>query len=261
MGICLCGLGGNGMVVWFLGFKMKKNPFTVYIFNLAVADFSVLLLSFLIILVNFCVQGIYFHDQNAIFAFCYWVHAPYYFFHLTGLGLLTALCTERCISVLFPIWYRCSRPKHLSAIVSCVLWAGSVLSTLLVLIIFSSLLLFSNLILFIKLRYGSQRRHPGRLFVAILLNILFFFVFGIPYSVEIILFVYHSNELLPENLSFLLASLNSSINPVIYFLVGSYRQRRFEASVKAAFRRVFAEKTMCEEGSQDLRDTAAESSV
>ncbi|KAM8807369.1 LOW QUALITY PROTEIN: uncharacterized protein ACNFOS_002962 [Eudromia elegans] len=59
----------------------------------------------------------------------------------------------------------------------------------------------------------------------------------------------------------LLSSLNSSINPVIYFLVGSYRQRRFEASVKVAFRRVFAEETMCETGSQDLRDTAAENSV
>ncbi|NXA55259.1 MRGRD protein, partial [Nothocercus julius] len=100
MGICLCGLGGNGMVVWFLGFNMKKNPFTVYILNLAVADFSVLLLSFLIILVNFCVQGICFHDENAIFAFYIGVDVPYYFFHLTSLGILTAICTERCISVL-----------------------------------------------------------------------------------------------------------------------------------------------------------------
>ncbi|NWY05917.1 MRGRH protein, partial [Nothoprocta ornata] len=100
MVICLCGLGGNGMVVWFLGFNMKKNPSTVYILNLAVADFSVLLLSFLIILVNFYAQGICFHNQNAIFAFYIGVDLPYYFFYLTSLGLLTAICTERCISVL-----------------------------------------------------------------------------------------------------------------------------------------------------------------
>ncbi|NXA43721.1 MRGRD protein, partial [Eudromia elegans] len=100
IGICLCGLGGNGMVVWFLGFKMKKNPFTVYILNLALTDFFVLLLAFLIILVSFCVQGSCFHNQNALFAFYTWGAVPYYFFHLTSLGLLTTICTERCISVL-----------------------------------------------------------------------------------------------------------------------------------------------------------------
>ncbi|NWI09385.1 MRGRD protein, partial [Crypturellus soui] len=100
MAICLGGLAGNGMVVWFLGFNMKKNPFTVYILNLAVADFSVLLLSFLVLLVSFSVQEVCFHYSNAIVVFYQWVNVPYYFFHLTGLGLLSAICTERCISVL-----------------------------------------------------------------------------------------------------------------------------------------------------------------
>nr|XP_013808889.1 PREDICTED: mas-related G-protein coupled receptor member H-like [Apteryx mantelli mantelli] len=287
MGISLCGLVGNGMVVWFLGFHMKKSPFTVYILNLAVADFSVLLLSFLIILVNLYLKAICSHLQNYILVFYLFFLAGallYYFFYLTSLGLLTAMSMERCISVLFPIWYRCYRPKHLSGIVCCVHWATSVLFTSLMSLtcsclqeltcqnafkgiatavstIFSSLVLVSNLILLIKLRYGSQRRHPGRLFVAILLNILFFFAFGFPYSVEIILRVAYSKELFPENLSFLLASLNSSINPVIYFLVGSCRQRRLQGSVKVAFRRVFAEKATCEEGSQGPGDTAVETTV
>ncbi|KAM6308979.1 mas-related G-protein coupled receptor member D-like [Aegotheles albertisi] len=75
-GICLCGLVGNGMVLWFLCFHMKRNPFTIYILNLIVTDFSLLLLMY----------------------------------------LLTAMSLERCVSVLFPIWYRCHRPKHLSGI-------------------------------------------------------------------------------------------------------------------------------------------------
>ncbi|XP_009875152.1 PREDICTED: mas-related G-protein coupled receptor member D-like, partial [Apaloderma vittatum] len=46
-----------------------------------------------------------------------------HFFDLSSLGLLTAISVERCVSVLFPIWYRCRRPKHLSGIVSGLLWA------------------------------------------------------------------------------------------------------------------------------------------
>ncbi|NXF84377.1 MRGRD protein, partial [Sclerurus mexicanus] len=49
LGISLCGFVGNGMVMWFLGFHMKQSPFTVYILNLAVADFSLALLFFLIL--------------------------------------------------------------------------------------------------------------------------------------------------------------------------------------------------------------------
>ncbi|KAG8133994.1 hypothetical protein E2320_011744 [Naja naja] len=32
----------NGIVIWLLGFQIKKNPFTVLILNLAIADFGCL---------------------------------------------------------------------------------------------------------------------------------------------------------------------------------------------------------------------------
>lgn len=41
-----------------------------------------------------------------------------WFFYLTGLGIMTAISFQRCLSALFPIWYRCHCPKHLSAVVS-----------------------------------------------------------------------------------------------------------------------------------------------
>ena len=62
-------------------------------------------------------------------------------------------------------------------------------------------------------------------------------------------------------MSYLLASLNSSVNPVIYFLVGSCRQRRFQGSVKVAFRRVFEEKVVSEEGSHMPEDTMVETTL
>uniref|UniRef100_A0A8B9CYU7 G-protein coupled receptors family 1 profile domain-containing protein n=1 Tax=Anser brachyrhynchus TaxID=132585 RepID=A0A8B9CYU7_9AVES len=225
MGISLCGLAVNGIVIWFL-FSHMRNPFAVYILNLAVADFALLLFSFLLMLAILILT---------IFGFlCH-------FFDLSSLGLLTAISVDRCVSVFFPIWYRCHRPKHLSGIVSGLLWvlAGSFVSSMYLSFYFvkrygdafggiaiaitvtlSSMMLISNLSLFIKLRCGFQRRHPGKLYVAVLLNVIFFFVFAIPFSVEVFFNLPRTQELFPDKVSFLLALLNSSTNPIVYFLVG-----------------------------------------
>ncbi|NXG14765.1 MRGRD protein, partial [Grallaria varia] len=102
LGISLCGLVGNGMVMWFLGFHMKQNPFTVYILNLAVADFSLILLVFLILvalltLVAFCASLIHLAPLYEKFLFVAGLLC--HMFDLCSLGLLTALSVERCISV------------------------------------------------------------------------------------------------------------------------------------------------------------------
>uniref|UniRef100_A0A8V5G894 Uncharacterized protein n=1 Tax=Melopsittacus undulatus TaxID=13146 RepID=A0A8V5G894_MELUD len=255
-GICIFGMVGNGIVLWFLGFQMKRNPFTVYILNLAVADSCVLLLFFLFSLAFFYL--------TVIFEFlCH-------FFVLSSLGLLTAISTERSVSVIFPIWYRCHRPKHLSGIMSGVLWAsiGSfMLSIYLCLefdeihvtifksvaiaysLILSLLMLISNVSMVMRLRCGSQRRSLGNLYVAVVLNVIFFFAFGMPFSAEVFFDLSLSRNLFPENTTLVLALLNSSINPVIYFLVGSWRQRRFQGSIQAALRRVFEEKARSKEES------------
>ncbi|NXW54935.1 MAS protein, partial [Eurystomus gularis] len=99
MGICLWGLVGNGMVLWFLGFQMKKNPFTIYVLNLAITDFS-LLLSLLVKLPLFVISTVYciFSDEMwlpscillVLICFCYF----------TSMYLLTAISVERCLSVL-----------------------------------------------------------------------------------------------------------------------------------------------------------------
>ncbi|NXE15588.1 MAS protein, partial [Lophotis ruficrista] len=103
MGISLCGLVGNGTVVWFLGLHMKKNPFTVYILNLAVADFSLLLLFFLLIVailssIAFCSYVYKFISFYLYFLCVFEIFS--HFFYLSSLGLLTAISVERCLSVL-----------------------------------------------------------------------------------------------------------------------------------------------------------------
>ncbi|NXM29080.1 MRGRD protein, partial [Oxyruncus cristatus] len=103
LGLSLCGLVGNGMVMWFLGFHMKQSPFTTYILNLAVADFSLILLFLLILvvfftLVVFCTSLIELIPLYNDFVFV--VGFLCHVFDLSSLGLLTALSVERSVSVL-----------------------------------------------------------------------------------------------------------------------------------------------------------------
>ncbi|KFQ28293.1 Proto-oncogene Mas, partial [Merops nubicus] len=178
--------------------------------------------------------------------------------------LLTAISVERCVGVLWPFWCRCHRPKLLSAVTCSLLWALTsvlaglvyfgcdlgqsercwmVLGTLCFLnfCFFTPFMVLSNVILFIKLRRSSWQHHPARLYAVIFLTVLFFLLFGIPLSVQIFLnFFVYTNFVF--EICLLLASFNSSINPVIYVLVGSYRKLRFRGSVKVALQRVFEDR-------------------
>ncbi|NXA84959.1 MRGRD protein, partial [Thryothorus ludovicianus] len=103
LAISLCGLVGNGMVMCFLGFHTKQSPFTVYILNLAVADFSLLLLFLLLLLafltlVAFCTS--LFHLASLYVHFLFALGFLCHVFDLSSLGLLAALSVERCVSVL-----------------------------------------------------------------------------------------------------------------------------------------------------------------
>ncbi|XP_061205325.1 proto-oncogene Mas-like [Neopsephotus bourkii] len=273
LGICVFGMVGNGIVLWFLGFQMKRNPFTVYILNLAVADCSVLLVYILLILGYVNLTIVCYGFDNFLPFFTMYIGAVPFLCHLlvlTSLGLLTAISTERCGSVIFPIWYRCHRPKHLSGIISGVLWAsigsfsfsiyicslfGQRLYTLFASVgivysvILSVTMLISNVSMVMRLRCGSQRRRLGKLYVAVVLNVIFFFAFGMPFSVNAFLKLLYYGFLFHERVTLVLALLNSSINPVIYFLVGSCRQRRFRGSIQVALRRVFEEKERSKEES------------
>ncbi|XP_009945378.1 PREDICTED: mas-related G-protein coupled receptor member H-like, partial [Leptosomus discolor] len=281
-GICVCGLVGNMMVVWFLGFRMKKNPFTVYVLNLAVADFSLLLFLLVILTLQIISKSSCVSIYN-YFLSSYILIGLFLFWYFAGMYLLTAMSMERCLSVLFPIWYRCHRPKRLSGITCGVLWAvtGLLDSSALItcysfgntpcekllqglstvnFLAFSFFPLISNLCLFIRLRCGSQRRHPGKIYVVVLLSVIFMFTLGLPFSVVLFLEPDSSN-LVYLHITYLPASLNSSINPLIYFLVGSCRHCRFQGSVKVAFQRVFEEKTMSEERSHVPGDTSVGTAV
>uniref|UniRef100_A0A8C3UAT6 G-protein coupled receptors family 1 profile domain-containing protein n=1 Tax=Catharus ustulatus TaxID=91951 RepID=A0A8C3UAT6_CATUS len=255
--ICLCGLVGNGAVLWLLGFHIRRNPITVYILNLAIADFTFLLFmipsSLLYLLEDLSCSTVvslkYLRSLLLLSLLSYNM----------GLYLLTAISIERCGSILFPLWYRCRRPKRLSWVVCALLWALSITVMVVVtslclshehehcrvalismyalnFLIFAPPMVISNVILFIKVLCGSKRRQPKRLYIVIFLTVLFFLIFGVPLSLwnflqQLNYFVVSSQVV------FLLACINSSINPFIYFLVGSCWRHCSIVSLQVAFRR------------------------
>ncbi|KAM7108375.1 mas-related G-protein coupled receptor member H-like isoform 1-T1 [Ciconia maguari] len=256
--ICLCGLVGNGVVLWLLGFRIRRNPITIYILNLAVADFTFLLFivtsSLLYMMENFyCSPVVSLMYLKSLFLLSL-------FSYNMGLYLLTTISVERCVSILC---FSIRRPQHLSAVMCALLWALSIaviatvtslclwhdhdhcqmaLISMYVLnfLIFAPSMVISSTIVFIKVQCGSQQRQPRRLYIVIFLTVLFFLLFALPLSIWNFL-QWFSYTIVPSQVVFLLACINSSINPFIYFLVGSYQRHCALVSLQVAFRRVFEE--------------------
>ncbi|XP_006892128.1 PREDICTED: mas-related G-protein coupled receptor member X1-like [Elephantulus edwardii] len=237
--IALGGLLGNTVVLWLLGFRLRRNSFSVYILNLAGADFLFLFLEVIISLMIF----IDLHS-NILFLF----KVVWAFVFIADLSILSCISTERCLSVLFPIWYRCRRPRHTSAVTCVVLWTLSLLLGALEghlcnkiaekpdnycsafhlflaiwLIFLFVTLLGSNVILLVKIFCDFQKKKLTRIYVTIVLTVLTFLLCDFPFLFRLIP---TSLEQLSTSWFIILYCVNSSINPIIYFFVGSYRQQK-----------------------------------
>ncbi|XP_010280250.1 PREDICTED: mas-related G-protein coupled receptor member H-like, partial [Phaethon lepturus] len=256
--ICLCGLLGNGAVLWLLGFRIRRNPITVYILNLAVADFTFLLFMAASALL-YVVENV---SCSAVVSLMYLrsLLLLSLFSYNMGLYLLTAISIERCVSI---VSSRIRCPPCLSAVVCALLWVLSIaviaaVSSLCLLhehehcrvalismyvlnfLIFAPPMVISSTILFIKVQCGSQQHQPRRLYIVIFLTVLFFLLFALPLSIWNFLQQF-SYSLVSSQVVLLLACINSSINPFIYFLVGSCQRHCSVVSLQVAFRRVFEE--------------------
>ncbi|XP_036896262.1 mas-related G-protein coupled receptor member X2-like [Sturnira hondurensis] len=245
----LVGLAGNATVLWLLGFHMRRNAFSVYILNLATADFILLFCSIL-------------HALETLIKFLYSTKSFPDFFvtasifaYIAGLSFLSAISTERCLSILWPIWYRCRRPRHTSAVTCALLWALSLLLSILegnycgflmkirddtwcqgfdFIIVAWLILLFvilsgSSLALLTRLLCGSSWVQLTRLFMTLGLTVLVFLLCGLPFGIHWFLLVWFHKDIDAlfhlYLIVFLLSCVNSCANPVIYFFVGTFRQR------------------------------------
>ncbi|KAM3924750.1 proto-oncogene Mas-like [Leptodactylus fuscus] len=255
------GVIGNGLVVWYLSFKIKRTASSIYIFNLAVADSALLLFA-----IVFHIFGMIFalmphleskYEDEHVIKFIGALYLACLFGYNTSLCLLTAISIERCLSVLFPIWYYCNRPRHTSSIVCSLIWSISCIlcglefafcyntaynrrgilkestrecKIMFVVIcsfsfaIFIPSMIVSSFVLLIKVWASSQHRQPKKIYVVIALTVFFFLVFGMP--MRVLLLAWYKHHAVPSsptmNLFALFCSINSTINPFIYFLVGRH---------------------------------------
>nr|XP_028594389.1 proto-oncogene Mas-like [Podarcis muralis] len=271
--ISVLGLLGNGTVIWILGFCMKRTAFATYILNLAVADLGVLLGSVPWRIIVFLDNS---HSHLANFDVYYLVIISAHCFfstNLIGQFLLTAISIDSCVSVVFPIWHRCRRPPNLSIIVCAIIWSLAFLLTLvnilndivdfgvdlvwyqlLVSAVFClPLMTVSTLILFIKLCLRSQQRQQGNVLIAILMVLLFSLLFAFPFTFLYLIFSFpHLTFRNALHVGALCCCLNSSIKPLIYFLVGRRKSGQSRESMKVILQRLFKKEEGCREEANNV---------
>uniref|UniRef100_A0A8B9DT66 G-protein coupled receptors family 1 profile domain-containing protein n=1 Tax=Anser cygnoides TaxID=8845 RepID=A0A8B9DT66_ANSCY len=200
--IGLCGLVGNGAILWLLGFHIRRNLFTSYALNLAVADACFLLCTSVSLVMYHVPMLSCFHPQllHVLLPF----HSRF-----SCSGLSPVCCQGSC--TLCMIWVTLNAAGWFLQPYAFSVSAFS-----------PPFMVISNVILFIKLRCRSWQYHPGRLYI-IFLN-----------------FYVYTNFIF--DICLLLAAINSSSNPIIYVLVGNYKKQNFRESVKMALQRVFEDR-------------------
>ncbi|KAI4561995.1 hypothetical protein MJG53_017049 [Ovis ammon polii x Ovis aries] len=267
--VALCGLVGNGIVIRFVCLSHKKTSFLIYSLNLAIADF--MNLGFQIL---FSVRQI----LKPFLHRCFGLHALFtvlrWFFYLTGLGIMTAISFQRCLSALFPIWYRCHCPKHLSAVVSALIWILTFLlnmlrgyacgqlftreekfcdefktATAVLVFLQFSILGISSLLLLQRVQASSQKHQPRKFHLVLLLSFLGFLL-GLPLS--IIRFCTTEKIHVFNDICVLLSCINSTANPAIYVFTGSLQREQSTKTLKVVLQRALGEET---EDDQDQKVT------
>ncbi|XP_056657117.1 mas-related G-protein coupled receptor member X1-like isoform X1 [Monodelphis domestica] len=255
--ITLLGLVGNTIVLWLLSFRVPRNPFSVYILNLAVAD-ALYLGGLVELFIQKFLRSINLLSDLPEAGIC--VTFMSYFM---GLSLRAAISTQRCLFALFPTWYRRHRPKHTSAAVCAVLWVlaglcwglffllcfharkGAICLNFVILhsiwfFFFIGLLAVTSLTLVLRVQCSSLRRQPPRLYHLTLLTALEFLLCGVGPGFEI--FVRRLDlEFMPAWLPSFLGCVNSSANPFVYFSLGRQRRRRGRETLRAVLRRALSD--------------------
>ncbi|XP_005062358.2 PREDICTED: mas-related G-protein coupled receptor member H-like [Ficedula albicollis] len=256
--ICLCGLAGNGAVLWLIS-PTKVN---YGIFDLAVADFLFLFFaipSALLFLVEdvSCspivpLMYVSFLFQLSVFSY-YW-----------GLFLLTAFSLGKDMTLLCKFCCSCWKLHHRLRLLvwGTQYWAFFSLFTVIpaltslcpsheqehcqtalismyivILLLFAAPVVTSIAIDIIKAQCGSQQQQPKRRDIIISLIVLFTLLLSICNFLQQLSYIPMSSQVF-----FLLTCIHSSIKPFIYFLAGNCSSPYSVGSLRRSLQRVFEEK-------------------
>ncbi|XP_048215689.1 mas-related G-protein coupled receptor member F [Perognathus longimembris pacificus] len=259
--LCLCGLLGNGLVLWFFGFSIKRTPFSIYFLHLAGADGAYLLSKAVLSLLH--AGGVpgppadYVRGVARMAGLCAFV---------AGVSLLPAVSAERCACVVFPAWYRRRRPRRLSAVVCALLWLLSVLATAvhsyfcvflgrraagpacrhtdialgaLLFLLFCPLMVLPCLALVLHVECRARRRQrSAKLNHVVLAVVAVFLVSSIYLGIDWFLFwAFRIPAPFPEYVTDLCICINSGAKPLVYFLAGRDKSQRLWEPLRVVFQR------------------------
>ncbi|KAM3840824.1 proto-oncogene Mas-like [Vipera latastei] len=270
--ICIMGLVVNGRTIFLLAYSIRRNSFTTFILNHSIADFAVLT-SLTIVAIFVVVLTL--HEKTNFPPFFLFLEL-FSFTYFASQFLLMAISLERCVAVVFPLWHHCHHHPYLPSLVCGLLWILSFLlsavhfilhltrssesSPLLYQLIVNGLLctpimLVSTVTLWIHMRSKLQR-NQRKLLTALLLALLCFLLLFLPMNVFYIVKYFGSCHPILLTVGMGCASLNSNINPLLYFLVGRRNRGKDQprTSFKVALQRVFQE----EQGSPPEQQTMKE---
>ncbi|KAG8133978.1 hypothetical protein E2320_011734 [Naja naja] len=258
--LCCLGLLGNGKVIWILGFHMKRNSFSIYVLNLAVTDSGILsqnnfniiflLLYFVLcntsqlLLISISVD----RCVSVLFPIWHQCHRP------PKLSLIVCIITWVLPFVYFAL-------EMIATFSEPFLLFQLVFNRL----VSYPLVVISTLILLVKIFFKQHQQKRKKLLMVTLLALICFVIFRLPLSILSIITYsilkvndlnFLVNALLTTSLieinsmvDFILTNayiihpwiqpiiilallsniciaINSSINPILYFLAGRNKEER-----------------------------------
>ncbi|KAM7019636.1 mas-related G-protein coupled receptor member A1-like [Passerculus sandwichensis] len=263
----LCGLAGNGVVVWLL----HVNAITHFISKQAIIDFLFLIFMLPSTLL-FLVEEV---SCSAIMPLMYLslLFQLSLFTYIIGLYRLTLICIQRCRSILSLVFCGCQLSEHLLwVLMTALFWVllfvfiavNPTVTSLcqsheqeqcqmaltsmyaLNLFLFAVPMVISSTILFIHLKPGSQQQQHKRLDIVIFLVALFSLPFSLWSLLQQLGYTVVSSQVV-----FLLACINSSIKPFVCFLVGNWKR---DCSMGSCWRHCSMETCRKHSSIQSLRE-------
>uniref|UniRef100_A0A3B1JNC7 G-protein coupled receptors family 1 profile domain-containing protein n=1 Tax=Astyanax mexicanus TaxID=7994 RepID=A0A3B1JNC7_ASTMX len=122
--IFILGVGGNGLVIWITGFKVKKSVVNTWYLSLALSDFlfcCTLPFSVIHVIMKDWIFGLF---------MCKLMFFAVYFNWFSSIFVLAIVSVDRCVLVKFPVWAQNKRTVRKASGITVLAWIlSAVLST------------------------------------------------------------------------------------------------------------------------------------
>lgn len=272
--ISVIGLGGNSLVIWICGWKMKRTVITTWYTSLAISAF--LFCAFLPLEVFYMISSHWPFGQ----VLCKFTSSALFLNMYSTVFLLVLISTDRCIMISFPVWSHNHRTVRKAFAAVALMWLLSALLTLPSLIfrqvtVYGSvtqchtsymghsrhkavvltrficgflipflMIVFCCTVLGVKLRSLTiKSTKPYKVMVALIFS---FFFCWVPYHSFVLLeldFNNHNLEVLKTGLRVgaTLAAANSFISPVLYVFIGNDFKQTLKRSLTSRIEEAMAE--------------------